>query len=216
MKSPGESRLLCRGAEADIVEGNWQGAKAIFKIRNKLDYRLPALDEAIRRQRTIHEAEMIHSARMSGVDVPHIYYVDLPESTIVMEYAEGDRLKELVDTSPESEVARLFTAFGRATANLHNAGIMHGDLTTANVVRRNGGLVLLDFGLSVHSNKVEDHAVDLRLVKETVVGAHPGVAQRALKALFDGYGQTAGSARTRSVLRQLKSIERRGRYARVT
>ena len=94
--------------------------------------------------------------------------------------------------------------------------MMHGDLTTANVVRSGDRLVFIDFGLSVRTSRVEDHAVDLRLIKETMVGAHPDAASRALEALNRGYEGVLGPGRSRAVLRQLQRIERRGRYARVT
>lgn len=207
--------LIYRGAEADILRGAWMGLPAVYKVREALPYRLAALDAAIRRQRTIREAEILHSAREAGVAVPMIYYVDAPRTTLVMEFVEGKRLKELVAAAPPGEAASMFLGLGRDVARLHGAGITHGDLTTANVIVRGGDLVFIDFGLAGHSLKLEDHAVDLRLIKETLVGAHPAVAAAALERLFEGYGEVAGSLRAKSVIRQLRSIERRGRYARV-
>jgi Kae1-associated kinase Bud32 len=209
-------KILYRGAEADIVRGTWRGLPAVYKVRKPLPYRLAALDSVIRRQRTLHEAELIHSGRKSGVTTPRLYYVDAPRTTLVMEYVEGRRLKEIVSSTPESKTGRLFRALGRDTARLHRAGITHGDLTTANIIVRGGQLVFIDFGLASHSSKLEDHAVDLRLIKETLVGAHPSIASFALERLFEGYSDEAGAARTKAVARQLRSIERRGRYARVS
>ena len=209
-------RLLYRGAEADLVRGKWQGLDAVYKIRRPLKYRLPALDEALRHQRTVREADMIAAAKRAGVRAPYLYNIEPSNATLVMEFVEGERLKESVGSSPVNQAARIFNRLGRDVAKLHSAGIMHGDLTTANVVRRDRELVFLDFGLSLHSNRVEDQAVDLRLIKETIVGAHSGVAIPLLRALFDGYGAEAGELRSRAVLRQLRGIERRGRYARVT
>jgi len=83
------------------------------------------------------------------------------------------------------------------------------------VIVRDGGLVFIDFGLSYHSSKLEDHAVDLRLIKETLVGAHPSIATVAFARLLVGYADEAGERRTKEVTRQLRSIERRGRYARL-
>lgn len=218
--SPGASslprgRLLYRGAEADVIQGDWQGLPAVYKVRKPLRYRLPELDEEIRRQRTLHEAEMIHQAKKAGVAAPFVYDVDVPTSTLVMEYIAGPRVKDLI-ASERAAAGKIFREFGKDVARLHAAGIMHGDLTTANVVRRDGGLVFIDFGLSVRTGRLEDHAVDLRLIKETLVGAHPEVAEAAMGALGRGYASVAGQPRTRAVLRQLVSIERRGRYARVT
>ena len=188
----------------------------MYKVRKPLTYRLAELDVSIRRQRTIHEAELTHSARKAGVCVPWLYYVDAARTTLVMEYVEGERLKELVSKVPKNVFGKLFKAMGRDAARLHSAGIVHGDLTTANVIVRDGALVFIDFGLSAHSLGIEDHAVDLRLIKETLVGAHPSISSMALDQLFEGYSDEVGANRTKSVAKQLRGIERRGRYARVT
>jgi TP53 regulating kinase and related kinases len=211
-----QGRLLYRGAEADVIRGEWQGLDAVYKVRKPLTYRLPVLDETIRHQRTVREAEMIHSAKKAGVPSPFLYCVDIPSSTLVMEFVEGERVKDLVAASSRKETADIFFEFGQGAARLHASGMMHGDLTTANVVRRKRNLVFIDFGLSIKTTRLEDHAVDLRLIKETLVGAHPEVATAAMDALIRGYTSVAGPSRSQVVQRQLQSIERRGRYARVT
>jgi len=213
---PPRGRLLYKGAEADVILGNWQGLEAVFKVRKPLTYRLRVLDESIRRQRTVREAEMIHLAKKAGVASPVLYNVDVPASTIVMEFVRGERVKDLVPSLTDGELDKVFFEFGEAAAKLHRSGIMHGDLTTANVVRRAGRLVFIDFGLSVRTERLEDHAVDLRLIKETLVGAHADVSAEALDSLYGGYASVVGPSRSRAVLKQLQNIERRGRYARVT
>jgi TP53 regulating kinase-like protein len=170
----------------------------------------------MRRQRTLHEAELFHSARKVGVRVPRLYYIDIPRTTLVMEYVEGKRLKELVSSAPEEEAMDLFRALGRDVARLHSAGMTHGDITTANVIVRDGELVFIDFGLSTHTFRLEDHAVDLRLIKEILVGAHSEISSVALERLFEGYSREAGAKRTKAVMKQLRNIERRGRYARLS
>lgn len=211
-----QGRLLYRGAEADVLLGDWQGLQAVFKVRTPLAYRLPALDDAIRRQRTSREAEMVHHARRAGVATPFLYSIDLPAATLVMEYVPGERLRDLVSSMTDEVLKETFFRFGEDVARLHASGLMHGDLTTANVVIRGRGLVFLDFGLSYRTSRLEDHAVDLRLIKETLVGAHPGTSKGALDALFQGYAARAGGSRAKAVQSQLRNIERRGRYARVT
>jgi TP53 regulating kinase-like protein len=208
-------RLIHRGAEADILRGKWQGLDAVYKVRKPLEYRLPILDQAIRRHRTLREAEMIHHAKESGVRTPSLYHVDPPSATLVMELVVGDRLKELIEGISPRGLREVFFRFGKEVAKLHSSGIMHGDLTTANVVRTRKGLVFIDFGLSIRSSRLEDHAVDLRLIKETVVGAHSKISSAALDAFRLGYANVVGEAKARQVLKQLQSIERRGRYARV-
>ena len=197
-----------------MIRGDWQGLEAVYKVRRPLRYRLPVLDEEIRRQRTLHEAEMIHQAKRAGVAAPYLYDVDPPASTLVMEYVDGTRLKDVI-ASTAGVAGEVFREFGRNVGLLHRAGIMHGDLTTANVVRRDGSLVFIDFGLSIRTERLEDHAVDLRLIKETLLGAHPQVAAAAMEAMNRGYAGVLGQSRSKAVFRQLQSIERRGRYARV-
>ena len=207
-------RLLYRGAEADVSKGKWHGLDAVYKVRKPLKYRLPELDTSVRRQRTLHEAQMLHSAKDAGVMTPHLYDLNPSKWTLVMEFIDGHRLKDLAD-SRSSRVSPLFEDLGRAAAQLHSAGIMHGDLTTANLINRGDDLVFLDFGLSFHSARTEDHAVDLRLIKETITGAHPAVSEIAMQSLLRGYSHEAGESTSRKVMKQLASIERRGRYARV-
>jgi len=209
------ARLIYRGAEADIFAGQWCGMKAIFKFRKKLPYRLDELDRAIRNQRTLHEAEMIHRVKQVGVASPLLYFVDPADSILVMEFVEGARMKDFISTSPRSESVPLFKLLGCMIATLHTKGIMHGDLTTSNVIVNPNGLVMIDFGLSIATTRLEDQAVDLRLIKETLTGAHSDLAAVALESLFDGYRETVGERRFRAVTRQLRDIERRGRYARV-
>jgi len=199
-----------------VILGEWQGLEAVFKVRKPLTYRLKILDDAIRRQRTVREAEMIHLAKKAGVSSPFLYNVDVAASTLVMEFVKGDRVKDLVPSLSKAQLEQVFSDFGQDVGRLHLSGIMHGDLTTANVVRRDGRLVFIDFGLSVRTTRLEDRAVDLRLIKETLVGAHADSSATALDALNDGYASVVGPGQSRAVLKQLLNIERRGRYARVT
>jgi TP53 regulating kinase and related kinases len=209
------ARLLYRGAEADILLGTWLGRNAVYKVRKRLHYRLPQLDLEIRRKRTAHEAAMLHASKLAGVESPALFCLDTGRSTIVMEQVEGPRMKDSIDSLGPRGLSDAFESLGAGVATLHASGIVHGDVTTANVILRAGGVVFLDFGLASRTRRLEDHAVDLRLIKETLVGAHAGLAETALDALFAGYSSVSGDSRLAEVRRQLRSIERRGRYARV-
>jgi TP53 regulating kinase and related kinases len=208
-------KLVYRGAEADIFSDEWAGEQAIFKFRKPLPYRHPELDAEIRAQRTIHEAEILHDAKSAGVSTPSLYYVSQRESLIVMQEIQGERLKSFLE-SARGDRTRVSTEFGAAVGRLHLGGIMHGDLTTSNVLVDGAtGVRLIDFGLATHSIKVEDHAVDLRLIKETLIGAHSEIASRVMSSFMKGYTGEVGEARARAVGRKLLEIERRGRYARL-
>jgi len=214
--------LIYRGAEADLLRGGWCGFDAVFKFRRPFVYRLKVLDDAIRRQRTAREAEMIHDAKRSGARTPLLYFVDTGDALIVMQWVKGRRLKEAISSLPSERLERVFAELGGEVARLHASGIMHGDLTTSNVLldddnkeSKNNDLTLIDFGLALRTTRLEDRAVDLRLVKETLTGAHSEVASKAYAALLQGYGDEAGPGEVRAVTRQVAEIERRGRYARV-
>ncbi len=212
-------KLIYRGAEADVFRGEWCEDPAIYKVRKPLRYRLPELDKLIRSQRTIREAQMIHLSKLAGVSAPHLYYMSPSEALLIMEYLEGKRLKTVLQEAKgggEEIVGAIAAELGKDIARLHAAGIMHGDLTTSNVIINEAGRIsLIDFGLAVHSQRLEDHAVDLRLIKETVVGAHNPVSGRFMQSLLEGYGSVLGRKKGAEAIRKLAEIERRGRYARV-
>jgi TP53 regulating kinase and related kinases len=210
-------KLLYRGAEADVYRGDWCGLPAVYKLRKPLEYRHPELDNLIRGQRTVHEAQMIHLSKLAGVSAPHLYYLSPPEALLVMEFVKGERLKTLLlePGLTKARAAALGEEFGRSIARLHAAGIMHGDLTTSNVIVDGDVLSLIDFGLAIHSQRLEDQAVDLRLIKETLTGAHNAVSKRFMQSLLSGYSSVLGSERAEAATRKLAEIERRGRYARV-
>jgi len=210
-------KLLYRGAEADVFRGEWCGHPAVYKMRKPLLYRLPELDKLIRSQRTVHEAQLIHQSKLAGVSAPHLYYLSPPEALLVMEFIEGRRLKTLLSDPGLSggRVAALGEEFGRSIAKLHAAGIMHGDLTTSNVIVDGDGLSLIDFGLAIHSQRLEDQAVDLRLIKETLTGAHNSVSKPFMQSLLSGYASVLGRGSADAATKKLAEIERRGRYARV-
>jgi TP53 regulating kinase and related kinases len=211
-------KLLYRGAEADVFRGDWCGLPAVYKMRKPLPYRLPELDKLIRSQRTLHEAQMIHQSKAAGVSTPYLYHLSPPDALLVMEHLEGERLKTLLLQADltTGRLEALGEEFGRSIARLHAAGIMHGDLTTSNVIiGRDDGLSLIDFGLAIHSQRLEDQAVDLRLIKETLTGAHNSVSKRFMRSLLSGYSSVLGEERGEAATRKLVEIERRGRYARV-
>lgn len=186
-----------RGAEALIEITDSQ----VVKTREQKKYRHPELDEKIRKERTSSEAQIMKKARTHGVNVPEI--IDSEDSIIEMEKIEGRPLKEVIEEEPEK-----MEALGENVALLHDTNIIHGDLTTSNVIV-NDSLCIIDFGLSFHSDRAEDRAVDIHLLKQVLNSSHPEVAEDAWKHFLDGY-RNHGEAE--KVLEQLKEVEKRGRY----
>ncbi|AIF84798.1 Kae1-associated kinase Bud32 [Candidatus Nitrososphaera evergladensis SR1] len=202
-------QLLKKGAEADIYYlADWHGKQAIAKVREPKPYRHSALDSSIRRQRTVHEAGFMSAAKSAGVRTPFVYFVDPERAEIIMERVDGTPARDAL-------TAKLCQEMGRYAALLHAAGIVHGDLTTSNfIVDNNNRLVLLDFGLSYYSERTEDMAVDVRLIKEVFTSAHISV-RGAFSSFVKGYESVAGKKKTTKILENVREIEQRGRYARV-
>jgi TP53 regulating kinase and related kinases len=203
-----QPRLIKKGAEADIYLTCWGGRKAISKIRAPKPYRHLELDRAIRKQRTIREANFISVAKKAGVASPYVYFVDPKNAEIIMEFIEGQNAKEVLTPSLCREI-------GRCSALLHSINIVHGDLTTSNFIVERKRLVLLDFGLSQYSERTEDAATDLRLIKEVLASAHIQV-RGAFEKFVEGYASVAGKKKSDRILENVREIEQRGRYARVT
>jgi TP53 regulating kinase-like protein len=206
--------LIRRGAEADLFLDEWHGHRVIRKVRTPRPYRHPKLDAEIRAARTMREASVLVDAKRAGVPVPLVLFVNIKGAELIIQYVEGERLKELIE-GHAIDVRREFARVGHMVAKLHRAGIVHGDITTSNLVRRKDGeLILIDFGLAGYSVRDEDRAVDIHLLKEALLSAHPDAAEEALDAFLRAYrrsmGREWGAVHTR-----LKEIEMRGRYARL-
>ena len=88
--------LIKKGAEADIYLIDWYGRKAISKVRTPKPYRHKSLDDSIRKNRTIHEGNMLSCAKMIGIRSPFIYFIDPVRAEIVMEFIEGKNAKEMM------------------------------------------------------------------------------------------------------------------------
>ena len=104
---------------------------------------------------------------------------------------------------------------GKLVGTLHKNGIMHGDLTTSNFIYYKNQIYIIDFGLSQNSIKPEDHAVDLRLIKEILNSAHAEIMHSSWKNFLLGYKSIVGASRHAQILHLVSEIESRGRYATV-
>lgn len=204
-------KLLKKGAEADIYQTTWNNSKAILKIRKSKSYRNPALDSKIRKHRTIKEAQIISHVKSFGVSSPLVYFVNTKDSSIFMQEIPGTPVHDL----PNSKIIKLSKDMGKLVGTLHKNGIMHGDLTTSNFIFYKNQIYIIDFGLSQNSIKPEDHAVDLRLIKEILNSAHAQIMQSSWKNFLLGYKSIVGVSKHAQILHLVSEIESRGRYATV-
>lgn len=205
--------LLKKGAEASLYLEEWHGRKVIMKKRLPKAYRLSSLDKAIRCQRTIHEPQIIHKAKEAGVPTPTIYLVDVANANIIMEFVEGKQVKQILNELSQTERLHLCCHIGRLIGRLHSHDIIHGDLTTSNMILTSHGKVfLVDFGLSERSNELEARGVDLHLMKRALQSTHFRHAKECFEAVITGYSEVVGKETAANMLAKIREIERRGRY----
>lgn len=204
-------KLVKKGAEADLYQTKWQNSKAILKIRKIKTYRNSSLDSKIRKQRTIKESQMLSLAKSFGIHTPLVYFVNIDKTSITMQEIPGKPVHDL----PDSKIIELSKDIGKIVGTLHKNGVMHGDLTTSNFILFRNTVFIIDFGLSQISIKPEDHAVDLRLIKEILNSAHAEIMIPSWKNFLNGYKFVVGHAYYSKITKLVLEIESRGRYAQV-
>jgi TP53 regulating kinase-like protein len=205
--------LIKKGAEANLYLADWHGRKVVLKKRLPKKYRPKTLDEQIRAYRTIHEPQLMHEAKKAGVPTPTIFLVDRVNMTIVMQYIEGKQVKQLLNEAPPSNRQSLCFRIGRLIGRLHAYGIVHGDLTTSNLIQHpKGRIFFVDFGLGDKTKELEARGVDLHLMKRALQSTHYKFAEECFSSAFKGYSAVLGQETSESVLSKVKEIEKRGRY----
>ncbi len=208
-------KLLGVGAEAYLYLIKWFDAEAIKKVRVPKKYRDSKLDLFIRTSRTIREAKLLTAARSIGVPTPTVYYVDTDDSTIIMEYIKGQRLKELFLSLNSLVQKEICLKIGELIALLHENGIIHGDLTTSNMILHGSGhIFLIDFGLGEFAYDIEARGVDLHLMMRALESTHYNIAKDCFNYILEGYSRISGVNISKLVLLKVNEIRSRGRYIR--
>lgn len=202
-----KERIISQGAEASLIYTGFCGKPALLKLRSRKEYREERLDRQMRRQRTKTEALIMHRAKAAGVRTPLIYEISRKECGITMEFLKGKKLKECLN---EKTIWACNEA-GRKAACLHNAGIIHGDLTTSNIMLEEKGrreIALIDFGLAFQANGIEDRAVDLIGFKKTYFATHWRYPC-GWKEFLKGYNSVSAS---KGIEEKIREVEARARY----
>ncbi len=212
-KDIAQQKLLKKGAEASLFLADWHDRQVVIKTRLPKKYRPTKLDNTIRTYRTIHEPQLMTEAKKAGVPTPLVFQVDVKNATIVMEFIEGKQVKQLLMDLPCEERETLCSKIGELIGALHSYGIIHGDLTTSNMILNpKNKIFLIDFGLGEKNSELEAKGVDLHLMKRALQSTHFQFAEECFMAVAKGYSLIAGEVETKNVLAKVKEIERRGRY----
>jgi TP53 regulating kinase-like protein len=202
-----------KGAEASLYLADWHGRRVIMKKRLPKKYRPSILDGQIRSYRTIHEPQLMHEAKKAGVPTPTIFLVDVKNATIIMEFIEGKQVKQLLGDVNKGERRSLCLIIGESIGKLHKIGVIHGDLTTSNMILNSEGKVFfVDFGLGEKTKELEARGVDLHLMKRALQSTHFRFTEECFGAVVDGYSKVFDAETVKTVLDKIKEIERRGRY----
>ena len=194
-------KLVAQGAEAKLfLEG-----RSIIKNRFPKAYRIKEIDERLRSSRTRREAKILQKLEAINFPSPRLVKNDEKEN-LVIENVRGKLVKDVLEAS---DYKKLCSEIGKKIAILHNNSIIHGDLTTSNMILK-GEIYFIDFGLSFFSEKAEDRAVDLHLLEEGLKSKHYRIGEECFKCALDSYKNEAKNSD--ATLKRLEAVEKRGRY----
>lgn len=178
--------------------------------------------------------------RREGVPVPAVYALDESKGWLCIEWIEGEVVRVKINEwlrrrkeagteegKEEEQLVDLMGRIGSAVGRMHGVGIVHGDLTTSNLMLRpwekgatnghtsedgksllEGEVVLIDFGLASQSSADEDRAVDLYVLERAFGSTHPR-AESLLHEMLAAYGKSFKGANV--VLKKLEDVRMRGR-----
>ena len=201
-------KLIQQGAEAKILfdEKN----NLIIKDRISKSYRHLDLDAQIRKRRTKSETKLLEKA-FKIISVPKLIKTDEKEK-IEMQFINGKKLSENLNNFTLEKQKEICREIGESVAKLHKENIIHGDLTTSNMILVEDKIYFIDFGLGYISNKTEDKAVDLHLLKHALEAKHFKNCEILIKEISKSYEKILGKIEAKKIFERMKAIEKRGRY----
>lgn len=182
----------------------------IKKRRIKKGYRIKQIDNNLISTRTKEEAKLMIEARAAGVSIPIIYDVDLINGVITMEYLKGKRIKDILNSLDEKERARICKKIGESIARFHNNNIIHGDITTSNMIFLDDKIHFFDFGLGEINSELEAKGVDLHVLMEAIESTHSKYSN-CFNYVLEGYKKELKQD-ANQVIKKIQDIVKRGRY----
>jgi len=198
-------KILNRGAEAIIYLDKGK----VIKERISKGYRISELDKKIIKRRTKAETKILKKAS-------EIIHTPKPEDSkeeniILMPLIKGDKLSEKLNFYSEKKQVEVMKKIGNSIGKIHNEGIIHGDLTTSNIILKDDQIYIIDFGLGSLNGKYEEKGVDIHLLKEALESKHFQNSRKLFDAFKTGY-ESINKSEAKKVFERLQAIEKRGRY----
>lgn len=203
---------MAQGAEARLYSGTYDAAPAIRKVRMAKPWRHVQLDGILRKSRTKHEVSCLKRAAEHGLTVPSVLHHDREAHAIILSYVPHPKLRDVIRALERADpkIPAILAAIGRTVAALHDADMIHEDLTTSNMLYDIHGdtLTLIDFGLGRVTTSAEDKAVDLYVLERALDASHPRL-EGAMDGILAAYKGASGKAA--QTLARLEDVRRRGR-----
>ncbi|XP_055508163.1 EKC/KEOPS complex subunit TP53RK isoform X2 [Leucoraja erinacea] len=211
-------QMIKQGAESKIYRGHFLGKPTIVKERFPKSYRHSALDKKLTHRRTVQEVRSILRCRKAGIATPVVYFVDYNASCMYLEDLVGaitvrDYVASVQKSKQDTEqLFPLAEKIGLILARMHDEDVVHGDLTTSNMMIRQPekqfSLVLIDFGLSFISALPEDKGVDLYVLEKAFLSSHPNT-ESVFQVILTSY--SSASKKSAPVIKKLDEVKQRGR-----
>ncbi|XP_005093290.1 EKC/KEOPS complex subunit TP53RK [Aplysia californica] len=215
--------LLKQGAEARLFKADFYGRPCIVKERFKKNYRHPTLDNTLTAQRLKSEVRANLRCRMAGILTPTVYMVNFENSSIYMELVDDAiTVREHIagvqeqDRSTANDVLKpLAVKIGQTLSKMHENNIIHGDLTTSNMLLKGEPsdvkLLLIDFGLSSFEASAEDKGVDLYVLERAFLSSHPNT-QQLFDCILKSYRESTKNKKScAEIISKLDEVRLRGR-----
>ncbi|KAK0061770.1 EKC/KEOPS complex subunit TP53RK [Biomphalaria pfeifferi] len=213
-------KLLKQGAEAKLYLHDFYGRPCIIKERFQKQYRHHTLDSMLTNQRIKSEVRANLRCRMAGILTPTIFMVNFQDNSIYMEEIQDaiTAKQYITDRSTQgdsSSLLRLAEVIGQTLSKMHASNIIHGDLTTSNMLLQgnpsNLKLFLIDFGLSSFEASAEDKGVDLYVLERAFLSSHPN-SQELFNTILNSYQSATKNVKScKEIIAKLEEVRMRGR-----
>lgn len=227
-------KILKQGAEAKLYICNYLGRPTIIKERFKKNYRHPDLDTNITKERMRNEIRAIMRCQCFRIKTPALYLVDFERRRIYMEhFTNSITVKDFIinfikneDSETMDKLDKLAKTIGHTIKELHEYNIIHGDLTTSNMLLvhktkigdndeskwlnlKDTEFVMIDFGLTRTDSSVEDKAVDLYVLERALLSTHNEFPDLFSNIIY--HYMITGNIHIKEILQKLDEVRARGR-----
>lgn len=223
--------LITQGAEGRLYKTTYltPDTPCALKYRPPKPWRHPILDQRLTKHRILSEARILVKCQRDGVRVPAVYAIDESAGWLMLEWIQGTPVRVNINKwlgsrtegiADDARLKDLMRRIGTAVGSMHKIGIVHGDLTTSNMMLSPpsgsseqvddlcGDIVIIDLGLASGAVHEEERAVDLYVLERAFGSTHPR-AECLFGELLDAYRGCFKQAPT--VLKKLEDVRMRGR-----